>query len=86
MPELEQALVGARVDCLRDLHKQLIEFGEAEKVWITVQFEYEPDNPLANKQPFAQYLKAAPTLRFRCDETVSKCENSYFDFLQIRRD
>ena len=31
-PDLDQALSGARLDCGRDLHKQLIEFGGAAKV------------------------------------------------------
>ena len=37
-------------------------------MWITVQVEYEPVNPLANKQPFEQYLSAAPTRMFKCDK------------------
>ena len=48
-PDIDQALSGARVDCVRDLHKQIIEFNGAAKVWMTVQVEYEPVNPLANK-------------------------------------
>ena len=51
-PDLDQELSGARLDCGRDLHKQLIEFGGAAKVWMTVQVEYEPVNPMANKQRF----------------------------------
>ena len=50
-PDLDQALSGAWVDCGRDLYKELSEFGGAAKVWMTVQVEYEPVNPLANKQP-----------------------------------
>ena len=34
--DFDQALSGARLDCGRDLHKQLIEFGGVTKVWITV--------------------------------------------------
>ena len=56
VPDLDQALSGARLDCGRDFHKQLIEFGEAAKVWMTVQVEYEPVNLIANKQPFKQYF------------------------------
>ena len=52
VPDLYKALSGARLDCKRDIHKQLIELGKAAKVWMTVQVEYEPVNPLANKQPF----------------------------------
>ena len=59
IPDFDQALSGARLDCGRDLHKQIIEFGGAAKVWMTVQVEYEPVNFLANKQPFEQYLSAA---------------------------
>ena len=33
--KLDQALSGARLDCGRDLHKQLIEFGGAAKVRMT---------------------------------------------------
>ena len=32
VPDLDQAFAGARVDCGRDLHKQLIEFGGAAKL------------------------------------------------------
>ena len=39
VPDLHKALSGARVDFGRDLHKQLIEFGGAAKVWMTVQVE-----------------------------------------------
>ena len=37
VPDFDQALSGARVDCGRDPHKQLIDVGGAAKVWITVQ-------------------------------------------------
>ena len=67
VPDLDQALSGARVDCGRKIQKQLIEFGGAAKVWMTVQVEYEPVNPLTNKQLFDQYLSAAPTCIFRRD-------------------
>ena len=39
MPDLDQALNGARLDCGWDLYKQLIEYGGAAKVWMTVQVE-----------------------------------------------
>ena len=83
MPDFDQALAVARVDCGRDLHKQLIEFGEAAKVWMTVQVEYEPVNFLANKRPFEQYLSAAPTRMFMRNDTLNAFENPYIDFLQI---
>ena len=67
MPDLDQALTEARVDYGRDFHKQLIDFGGAAKVWMTVQVEYELVNPLANKQPFKQYLSASPTRKFKRD-------------------
>lgn len=51
-PDLEKALKGAWLDCGLYLHKQLIEFLEATKVWMTVEVEYEPVNPMPNKQPF----------------------------------
>ena len=85
-PDLDQALSGARLDCGRDLHKQLFEFGGAAKVWITVQVEYEPVNPLTNKQRFEQYLSAAPTRMFKRDETISSLANPYIDCLQILTD
>ena len=44
-------------------------------MWLTVQVEYEPVNPLANKQPFEQYLRAAPNRMFRRDETISAFDN-----------
>ena len=40
VPDLAQALAGARLDCARDFHKQLIEFGGAAKAWMTIQMEY----------------------------------------------
>ena len=82
----DQALSGARLDCSRDLHKQLIDFRKAAKVWMTVQVEYEPVNPLANKQPFETYLSAEQTRIFRRDGTFSAFENPYIDFLQILTD
>ena len=36
MPDLDQALYGARLDCGLNLHKQLVEYGGAVKVWMTV--------------------------------------------------
>ena len=71
VPDLDQAFSGARLDCGRDLHKQLIDFGGAAKVWMTIQVKYEPVNPLANKVPFEQYLSAAPTRIFQRDKTIS---------------
>ena len=52
VPDVDQALSGGTLDCDRDFYKQLIEFTEAAKVWMTVQVEYETVNPIANKQPF----------------------------------
>ena len=52
-------------------------------MWITVQAEYEPINSLANKQPFEQYLNAAPALVFRRDKTTYKFGNLYIDFIRI---
>ena len=86
VPDFYQALYGARLDCERDLHKQLIDYNEAAKVWMTVQVEYEPVKPLANKVPFVQYLRAAPTRNFRRDGTVSAIGNSYIYFLLIFTD
>ena len=80
---LDQALSEAKVDCARDLHEQLIEFGGAAKVWMTVQVEYEPVNPLANKQPFEQYLSAAPTRMFRWDEEISGFANPYINYFEF---
>ena len=82
-PDLEEALSGARLDCKRDLHKQLIEFGGAAKVWMTVQVEYEPVNFMANKQRFEQYLSAAPTRMFKRDGAVSAFANPYIDSIGI---
>ena len=86
VPDNDQALSGAKIDFARDLHKQLIEFGGAAKVWMTVQVEYEPVNPLANKQPFEQYLSAAPTRMFRRDEKISGFANPYINNLRILTD
>ena len=86
MPDLEQELFGARLDFGRDLHKQLIDFGGASKVWITVKVEYEPVNLLANKQPVEQYLSAAPISMFRRDDTIFGFRNLYIDSNRILRD
>ena len=86
LPDLDQALAGTRLDCGRDLHKQLSEFGGSEKVWMTVQVEYKPVNPLANKQPCEQYLRAAPTRMFMRDGTISSFAKPYIDCLQIQTD
>ena len=83
MPDLDQVLAGARIDCGRDLHKQLIEFGGEAKMWMKVQVEYEPVNPMTNKQPFEQYLSAATTRIFSRDRTFTTFENLYIDSLQI---
>ena len=52
VPDLDQALSGARLDCAKNLHKHLIVNGGATKVWMTLLMEYEPVNRLANKVPF----------------------------------
>ena len=83
---LDQALSGARLDCAKDHHKQLIEFGGAAKVWMTVQVKYETVNPLVNKQPFEQYLSALPTRIFRRDGTVTAFANPYIESLRILTD
>ena len=59
MPDLDHAFSEATINCKQDLHKKVIEFGEAAKVWMTVQVEYESVNPLATKQPCKQYFSAA---------------------------
>ena len=53
---------------------------------MTFLVEYEPLNPLGNKQPFEQYLSAAPTRMFWRDETVSAVANPYIGSLQILTD
>ena len=86
LPNLDQALSGARLYSRQDLHKQLFDFGGAAKAWMTVQVEYEPVNPLVNKQPFEHYLSAAPTRMFRRDETILAFGNPYIDSLRILTD
>ena len=86
LPDLDQALSGARIDCGRDFHKQLIEFGGAAKVRMTVQIEYERVNPLVNKQPFKLYLSAVPTRMFKRNKTIFAFENHYIDSLRIITD
>ena len=86
VPDLDQALSGAKVDCARDFDKELIEFGGAENVWMTVQVEFKPVNPLANKLPFEHNLSAAPTNIFRRDEQISGFANPYKDNLRILTD
>ena len=83
MPDLDKALSGAWLDCGQNLHKQLSEFGDALKVWVTVQVAYEPVKPMANKEPFEQYLSAAPTRIFRSDGPVTATANPYIGCLGI---
>ena len=82
-PDLDKALQGAWLDCGLDIHKKLIEFNGAAKVWMTVQVEYEPVNPTASKQPFDQYLSATPTRIFKSEEPLTPSKNPYIDSLRI---
>ena len=84
--DLDQALSGVRLDCALDFHKQLIEFVGAAKVWMTVQVEYEPVNPMVNKQPFEQYFSAGPICMFKRDGNISAFRNPYNNSLQILTD
>ena len=84
LPDLDQALSGAWVDCGSDIHKQLIEFGGAAKVWITVQVRYEPAKPDNDKRhAFYQYLSASPTRIFKRNGPITPSSNPYTDCLQI---
>ena len=74
------------LDCKRDRHKQLIMLAKTAIMWTTVQVEYEPVNPLANKQPFKHYLSAAPTCMFKSDGTITAFKNPYIGSLQILTD
>ena len=85
-PDLAKALQGAWVDCGLDLHKQLIEFGGVAKVWMTVLVEYEPVNPMANKQPVEQYLSATLTRIFKIYGTLTPSKIPYIDSLRILTD
>ena len=86
MPDLDKALNGAWLDCGHDLHKQLGEFGGAVKVWVTIQVAYEPVKPMANKEPFEQYLSAAPTRIFYNNGPVTATANPYIGNLRILTD
>ena len=86
VPYLEQALSEARLECARDLHKQLFEFGGAAKVWMTVLVKYETVILMANKQPFIQYLNHAPTRIFMREKTISAFSNPYIDYFKILTD
>ena len=55
-------------------------------MWMTIQVEYEAVNPMANKQPFEQYLSAAPTRMFRRDGTISAFKTLYSNFIRILTD
>ena len=84
--DIDQALSEARVDCVRDLHKQLFaKFGVCgNSSSVTVLVEDEPANPMANKQPFEQYLSGAPSHIFRHEKTLSALSNIYIDYLTDR--
>ena len=86
MPDLDKALSGAWLDCGQEVHKQLCEFSGAVKVWVTVQMAYEPVKPMAYKEPFEQYLSAAPTRIFRTDKQVTATANPYIHNLRILTD
>ena len=80
-PDLDQALSGAWVDCGFDIDKQLMEFGGAAKVWITVQVRYEPAKPETdNHQACDQYLRAAPTRIFKREGTITATAKPYTIF------
>ena len=50
---------------------------------MTVLVKYEPVNPIANKQPFEQYLSTTPTRIFKSYESLTPFKNPYIDSLQI---
>ena len=86
MPDVDQALSGARLDCAKDLQNQLIDYGGAAKVWMTLLMEYEQVNLVANKVPFEQYLSFAPIRIFRRDETSTAFGYLFVDSLRILTD
>ena len=80
---MDHALSDSKLNCVRNLHYQLIEFGRASKVWMTFQVEYELVIFITNKQIFVQYLSAAPTRMFKRDKIIFAFRNFCIDFLQI---
>ena len=82
VPDLDKALSGAWLDFGQDLHKHLSEFSGAVIVWVTVQVAYEPVKLMANREPFEQYLSAAPTRTFVRDGPLSTTR-PYIDSLRI---
>lgn len=83
VPDLDQAYSEARIDCARDLYKQLIVFGIAVKVWITMLVKYEPVNFITIKQPFKKFLNASLTCMLKRIDTISANLNSYIDFFKF---
>ena len=81
--DIDQTLSNARVDCGPDFYKQLINFNGAAKVWMTVQVEYSPVNPLANKQPFEQYLSASPTRMLKSKELSLNLETHISTLIEL---
>ena len=55
-------------------------------MWVTLQMEYEPVKSMANKEPFEQYLSAAPTRIFYNDGPVTATANPYIGNLRILTD
>ena len=71
-----QAHSGTKLDCSKIRYKQIIDYGRAAKVWITLLVEYESVvNYISNKVPFEKYLSATPTCILRRDGTVSVFAN-----------
>ena len=64
LPDLDQAIFGDRLNCGLDLHKQLIDYGGAAKVWMTVQVEYEQVNSMAKKNSHSNNIWALHQLVF----------------------
>ena len=55
-------------------------------VWVTVHVAYEPVKPMANQEPFEQYLSAVLTRIFRRDGPVTATANPYIDSLRLLTD
>ena len=87
LPDLGLALDGALLDCGGDVHRTIMEYEGAAKIWMTVQVRYEPANVEDdNRHGFTQFLSATATRFFKREGQINKYANPYTDVIRILTD